>query len=606
MARDGGLRSRLLGGDQAASEQMVEALEARLEVTERVVHRLTSSGSLVHEYGDETTERGSGEGGTLLAVTDRKLVIVIDTDSGARTADIPYTDLKTVEERGRLLRIGIAIRVWGRGTITLRSGDASGVEGVVSFVSDASDAWQRAVASLQDARGHIADVSEHVEAGGMDAAAEAREAARDEIATARARAAAAPEPVRRAVEERVVSVERELARTRTETSLERAGALRQEGADLTGASQFDAAYAAYERARSRLETALSLATDEGFVVAEDIRAEQDALEEALDRLRARPLERAETALARAHDAETPDAAVTAWEHVLVCYREALTAGWASGAGFAGETDSLRMQTEWLAGRAIENRRRLADRYESEGDTFQMLGTRDIALDRYETACAHLLAARRHAREFRAGNPEELRNRVVRIMGKPAAFQTGSPLPGAGVPENMSGLTATLHTSEGDIGIRLFEERAPNTVENFVGLSTGERTWQDPETGEQVDEPLYDDVPFHRVIEGFMIQTGDPTGTGRGGPGYTFDDEFHPELRHDSAGTVSMANHGPDTNGSQFFITLGAQPHLDDKHAVFGEVVEGMDVVEAIGSVGTDSDDRPTSPVTLESVEIDGQ
>jgi peptidyl-prolyl cis-trans isomerase A (cyclophilin A) len=168
---------------------------------------------------------------------------------------------------------------------------------------------------------------------------------------------------------------------------------------------------------------------------------------------------------------------------------------------------------------------------------------------------------------------------------------------------MSDLTATLHTSEGDIGIRLFEERAPNTVENFVGLATGEQAWEDPETGEQPEEPLYDDIPFHRVIEEFMIQTGDPTGTGRGGPGYTFDDEFHPELRHDSAGTVSMANRGPDTNGSQFFITLDAQPHLDDKHAVFGEVIDGMDVVEAIGNVETDAQDRPKTPVTLESVGI---
>jgi len=168
---------------------------------------------------------------------------------------------------------------------------------------------------------------------------------------------------------------------------------------------------------------------------------------------------------------------------------------------------------------------------------------------------------------------------------------------------MSELTATLHTSEGDIEIELFAERAPKTVENFVGLATGERAWEHPETGEEIEEQLYDDISVHRVIEDFMIQTGDPTGTGRGGPGYTFDDEFHPELRHDSAGVVSMANRGPDTNGSQFFITLAAQPHLDDKHAVFGEVIDGMDVVETIGNAETDSDDRPTSPVTLESVTV---
>jgi len=168
---------------------------------------------------------------------------------------------------------------------------------------------------------------------------------------------------------------------------------------------------------------------------------------------------------------------------------------------------------------------------------------------------------------------------------------------------MSDLTATLETSKGDIEIRLFEEKAPRTVENFVGLATGEREWTHPETGETVDGPLYDDVLFHRVIEGFMIQTGDPTGTGRGGPGYEFDDEFHPDLRHDGPGTVSMANSGPDTNGSQFFITLDAQPHLDDRHAVFGEVIDGMDVVEEIGAVETDGNDRPTRDVSLENVEI---
>jgi peptidyl-prolyl cis-trans isomerase A (cyclophilin A) len=168
---------------------------------------------------------------------------------------------------------------------------------------------------------------------------------------------------------------------------------------------------------------------------------------------------------------------------------------------------------------------------------------------------------------------------------------------------MSDFTATLETSKGDIEIRLFEEKAPRTVENFVGLATGEQEWTHPKTGETVDGPLYDDVLFHRVIEGFMIQTGDPTGTGRGGPGYEFDDEFHDDLRHDGPGIVSMANSGPDTNGSQFFITLDAQPHLDDRHAVFGEVIDGMDVVEEIGSVEVDRNDKPTTDVYLENVEI---
>ena len=165
-------------------------------------------------------------------------------------------------------------------------------------------------------------------------------------------------------------------------------------------------------------------------------------------------------------------------------------------------------------------------------------------------------------------------------------------------------TATIHTSKGDVEVELYAERAPRTVGNFVGLATGEREWTDPESGDRVtDEPLYDDVLFHRVIECFMIQGGDPTGTGRGGPGYTFDDEFHDELTHDGAGVLSMANSGPNTNGSQFFITLDATPHLDGRHSVFGRVTDGMDVVDTIGGVETDASDRPTTDVLIESITV---
>ncbi len=166
------------------------------------------------------------------------------------------------------------------------------------------------------------------------------------------------------------------------------------------------------------------------------------------------------------------------------------------------------------------------------------------------------------------------------------------------------LPARLQTSLGPVGVELFAGRAPRTVGNFVGLATGERVWVDPENGEVVDgDPLYDDLLFHRIIDGFMIQTGDPTGTGRGGPGYRFDDEFHGDLRHDRAGILSMANAGADTNGSQFFITLAPTPHLDDRHSVFGHVTDGMAVVDAIGAADTDENDRPIEPILLESVTI---
>ena len=166
------------------------------------------------------------------------------------------------------------------------------------------------------------------------------------------------------------------------------------------------------------------------------------------------------------------------------------------------------------------------------------------------------------------------------------------------------LRAVIKTNHGDIEVTLFEERAPKTVANFVGLATGQRAYQDLESFEETTGRFYDGVVFHRIIPNFMIQGGDPTGSGRGGPGYKFADEFHPDLRHDSQGKLSMANAGPNTNGSQFFITLRDTPHLNDKHAVFGEVVDGMDVVQKIAAVETDGQDRPKDPVVMEKVEVE--
>lgn len=165
------------------------------------------------------------------------------------------------------------------------------------------------------------------------------------------------------------------------------------------------------------------------------------------------------------------------------------------------------------------------------------------------------------------------------------------------------LRATFRTSLGNFTARLYEELTPKTVANFVGLATGGIPWTDPRNGEPGKGPLYDGVVFHRVIADFMLQGGDPTGTGRGGPGYRFEDECSPKAKHSGPGMLSMANAGPGTNGSQFFVTLRATPHLDGKHTVFGEVIEGIDVVEKIGSVATDRGDRPLTPVTIETIAI---
>jgi peptidyl-prolyl cis-trans isomerase A (cyclophilin A) len=168
-------------------------------------------------------------------------------------------------------------------------------------------------------------------------------------------------------------------------------------------------------------------------------------------------------------------------------------------------------------------------------------------------------------------------------------------------------TAILRTNRGDIRVTLFPNHAPTTVRNFVELATGKKEYVDPTTGEKKTGQFYDGLTFHRVIDGFMIQGGDPRGDGRGGPGYQFKDEFHPELRFDRPYLLAMANAGPGTNGSQFFITVTQTPHLNMKHTIFGEVAdaESRAVVDAIATTKTGPMDRPVDPVVMESVVIEG-
>ena len=166
-------------------------------------------------------------------------------------------------------------------------------------------------------------------------------------------------------------------------------------------------------------------------------------------------------------------------------------------------------------------------------------------------------------------------------------------------------TATIHTNKGDINVTLFPDQAPKTVRNFTGLAEGTQEWTDPKVRAKSTAPLYDGTIFHRVISGFMIQGGDPLGTGTGGPGYRFADEFHPELTFDRPYLLAMANAGPNTNGSQFFITVGRTPHLNFKHSIFGEVADqaSRDVVDAIATTATGRMDKPVDDVVIESIDI---
>jgi len=166
------------------------------------------------------------------------------------------------------------------------------------------------------------------------------------------------------------------------------------------------------------------------------------------------------------------------------------------------------------------------------------------------------------------------------------------------------LYATLRTSLGEIEVKLFPDHAPKTVRNFVELAEGGKEWTNPNTGKTTSDKLYDGTVFHRVIPNFMIQAGDPLGSGRGGPGYRFADECHPELGFTKPYLLAMANAGPGTNGSQFFITVGASEWLTGKHTIFGEVTGGTDVVDAIATTPTGQQDRPRTDVVLESVTVE--
>jgi peptidyl-prolyl cis-trans isomerase A (cyclophilin A) len=186
--------------------------------------------------------------------------------------------------------------------------------------------------------------------------------------------------------------------------------------------------------------------------------------------------------------------------------------------------------------------------------------------------------------------------LVLLGAIPVAFAQQKPL--------RSGTYAHFETSLGTFTAELETKLAPKTVENFIGLATGTKAWNDPKTGATVaGKPFYEGLIFHRVVDGYLIQSGDPTGAGSGGPGYTIPDEFSPQLRHDRAGILSMGNRGPKSGGSQFFVILQAMPELNNVHSAFGNVVRGMDVVRKIGSTRT-KNERPVTPVILQKVRIE--
>jgi peptidyl-prolyl cis-trans isomerase A (cyclophilin A) len=199
--------------------------------------------------------------------------------------------------------------------------------------------------------------------------------------------------------------------------------------------------------------------------------------------------------------------------------------------------------------------------------------------------------------------QEQKKDVPKKAPAAAPKPTAAPSPTPSGPPRENGLYGTLTTTMGDITFKFYEAEAPITVKNFIDLAYGRKQWKDPKTGQMAAKPLYNGVIFHRVIPGFMVQVGDPTGTGAGEIGFTIPDEFKPELRFDQPGRLGMANAGPRTGSSQFFITEVPTPHLNDRHTIFGQVVEGQEIVNKIARVPRDGQDKPQTPIRIVKVTI---
>jgi peptidyl-prolyl cis-trans isomerase A (cyclophilin A) len=197
----------------------------------------------------------------------------------------------------------------------------------------------------------------------------------------------------------------------------------------------------------------------------------------------------------------------------------------------------------------------------------------------------------------------MKRRISFALALGLAALAARPTEAADKWKKEKGMYAIFETTKGEIVCKLFPEKAPKTVENFAGLAEGTKPFTDPKTGQEAKRPFYDGLIFHRVIPDFMIQGGDPLGTGSGGPGYRFEDEFSPDLKFNAPYKLAMANAGPGTNGSQFFITVAATDWLNNRHTIFGEVVKGSDVVDAISNVPRGASDRPNTPVVIQRLKI---
>lgn len=396
---------------------MAEALVSRLTDDESVVYELASTGPLIHHEEEGTRERGGGDGGTLLAATDRKLVFVIDTKTGRQTADIPLADLKRIEREDSLLSTTLVLTVWGRGTFRFKPSNDEDVDDLITYATDASQTWQRVTAALQDARQHITQLRRHLEHGEMEDASSARDAAIDNVEAAADRITVGPDPTRAALVNRIKTVREELREAVMQARASRGRELLTEVETHSIREKYDEAYQTLQRARDHFETALTIAIEDGLDEAQTLQGDVADLADQEQTLLCLPLERAERTRERAQDTDKRDAAVTAWERALERYQTALWAGWGTDAEFEGETAALRMQIEWVTAIVIRERGLLATELAAEGDDARDDGDDTRALACYNGALGHLDRAVELARQHRVGDADALAARCSQLQAK---------------------------------------------------------------------------------------------------------------------------------------------------------------------------------------------
>lgn len=416
---DESFRSRLFsrGDKRETPERLVDSLADRLQDEEGIVHRVPGTETLEHTTDDGTeTIQAATSGGVLALVTDRRLLFAVATESGEQVVDVPYVDVRGIDAEDGLLRSTLTVSVWNRGTYGMDVPDSDALESAVSYLDEAADVWQQVVAALQDAREATGELEKHLEAGRAGQGHEARQTVIDKLDRADDHLQwvgieTAP------LERRLEGAREEFYRAEIRARLARAKTLMTEARHQTDSRAYEGAYRRYWRARDHLENALMIAIENDIQQPALIQSELERVGTRLDHLEVRPLALGKQARERAEQTKNLEDEVEAWQEAFEHYRDALTAGWGTGLDFAGDGDELRSRIESVVEKLIAARRAYADHLDQRAESHADRGELEHAQRRYQHAFEQLLEAEQFAREFRSGDPAEIRQDRHRIDSK---------------------------------------------------------------------------------------------------------------------------------------------------------------------------------------------